>query len=72
MFDIFGGGFVVMDLRCNDDKLFVWVVKMGLLILSLDYKKVFEYLFLYVLNECYDVYCMLIRLKGRCVGMSGE
>ncbi|KAK0667888.1 putative hydrolase [Cercophora samala] len=70
--DIPGGGFVAMDPRCNDDKLFAWAAKTGLPILSLDYKKAPEYPFPYALNECYDVYCTLIRSKGRCVGMSGE
>jgi acetyl esterase/lipase len=70
--DIPGGGFVAMDPRCNDDKLFAWAAKTGLPILSLDYKKAPEYPYPYALNECYDAYTTLINTKGRCVGMSGK
>ncbi len=70
--DIPGGGFVAMDPRCNDDKLFAWAGKTGLPILSLDYKKAPEFPYPYALNECFDVYTTIIRSKGRCIGMSGH
>ncbi|XXG96311.1 hypothetical protein Hte_002592 [Hypoxylon texense] len=69
--DIPGGGFVAMDPRCNDDKLFAWAGKTGLPVLSLDYKKAPEFPYPYALNECFDVYTTIIRSKGRCIGMSG-
>lgn len=72
LLDIPGGGFVAMDPRCNDDKLFAWASKSGLPILSLDYKKAPEYPYPYALNECFDVYSTLIRTKGKCIGMSGN
>lgn len=70
--DIPGGGFVAMDPRCNDDKLFAWAAKSGLPILSLDYKKAPEFPYPYALNECFDVYTTLIQTRGRCIGMSGK
>ncbi|KAK0705415.1 hormone-sensitive lipase [Lasiosphaeris hirsuta] len=70
--DIPGGGFVAMDPRCNDDKLFAWAAKTGLPVLSLDYKKAPEYPYPYALNECYDVYRTLIKSRGRCIGLSGK
>ncbi|KAF4920599.1 Hormone-sensitive lipase [Colletotrichum viniferum] len=70
--DIPGGGFVAMDPRCNDDKLFAWAAKTGLPVLSLDYKKAPEFPYPYALNECFDVYTTIIRSKGRCIGMSGK
>ncbi|CAJ2511948.1 Uu.00g075730.m01.CDS01 [Anthostomella pinea] len=70
--DIPGGGFVAMDPRCNDDKLFAWAGKTGLPILSLDYKKAPEFPYPYALNECFDVYATIIKSKGRCIGMSGR
>ncbi|UNI24592.1 hypothetical protein JDV02_010326 [Purpureocillium takamizusanense] len=70
--DIPGGGFVAMDPRCNDDKLFAWASKSGLPILSLDYKKAPEYPYPHGLNECFDVYATIIKTKGRCIGMSGR
>lgn len=69
--DIPGGGFVAMDPRCNDDKLFAWAAKSGLPILSLDYKKAPEYPYPYALNECLDVYSTIIDTKGRCIGFPG-
>ncbi|ORY56163.1 Alpha/Beta hydrolase protein [Pseudomassariella vexata] len=70
--DIPGGGFVAMDPRCNDDKLFAWAGKTGLPVLSLDYKKAPEFPYPYALNECFDVYTTIVKSKGRCVGMSGR
>jgi acetyl esterase/lipase len=70
--DIPGGGFVAMNPRTNDDKLFAWAGKTGLPVLSLDYKKAPEFPYPYALNECYDVYHTLIASRGRCIGLSGE
>ncbi|TQV91654.1 lipase [Cordyceps javanica] len=70
--DVPGGGFVAMDPRCNDDKLFAWATKSGLPILSLDYKKAPEFPYPYALNEVFDVYSTLVRTRGKCIGMSGE
>lgn len=70
--DIPGGGFVAMDPRCNDDKLFAWAAKTGLPVLSLNYKKAPEHPYPYALNECYDVYTTLIKTRGQCIGLSGD
>ncbi|KAI9770772.1 MAG: hypothetical protein M1840_003022 [Geoglossum simile] len=70
--DIPGGGFVAMTPRNHDDKLLAWAGKLGLPVLSLDYKKAPEFPYPYALNECYDVYHTLISSRGRCIGMSGE
>ncbi|KXX77968.1 Hormone-sensitive lipase [Madurella mycetomatis] len=70
--DIPGGGFVAMNPRCNDDKLFAWAAKTGLPVLSLDYRKAPEYPYPYALNECYDVYTTIIKSRGRCIGLSGK
>jgi acetyl esterase/lipase len=70
--DVPGGGFVAMDPRTSDDKLLAWAGKTGLPILSLDYRKAPEYPYPYALNECYDVYHMIVATKGRCVGIEGE
>ncbi|PBP15709.1 hormone-sensitive lipase [Diplocarpon rosae] len=70
--DIPGGGFVAMDPRTNDDKLFAWAGKTGLPVLSLDYRKAPEYPYPYALNECFDVYSTIMSSHGRCIGLSGE
>ncbi|EAQ84042.1 hypothetical protein CHGG_10446 [Chaetomium globosum CBS 148.51] len=70
--DIPGGGFVAMDPRCNDDKLFAWAGKTGLPVLSLNYKKAPDYPYPYALNECYDVYTTIIKTRGQCIGLSGK
>lgn len=70
--DIPGGGWVAMDPRKHDDKLMAWAAKTGLPILSLDYRKAPEYPYPYALNECYDVYHMIVSSRGRCLGFSGE
>lgn len=70
--DIPGGGFVAMNPRIHDDKLMAWAGRTGLPVLSLDYRKAPEHPYPYALNECYDVYHMLVSSRGRCVGLSGE
>lgn len=70
--DIPGGGFVAMNPRTSDDKLLAWAGKTGLPILSLDYRKAPEYPYPYALNECFDVYTMIVTTKGRCIGMEPE
>ncbi|CAN9153207.1 unnamed protein product [Alternaria alternata] len=70
--DIPGGGFVAMNPRNHDDKLMGWAGKTGLPVLSLDYKKAPEHPYPYALNECYDVYHMIIASRGTCMGLSGE
>jgi acetyl esterase/lipase len=67
--DIPGGGFVAMNPRTCDDKLLAWAGRTGLPILSIDYRKAPEFPFPYALNECFDVYTMIITTKGRCIGM---
>lgn len=70
--DIPGGGFVAMDPRTNDDKLFAWAGKTGLPVLSLDYRKAPEYPYPYALNECFDVYNTIVASRGKCLGLSGD
>lgn len=70
--DIPGGGFVAMDPRCNDDKLFAWAAKSGLPILSIDYRKAPEFPYPYAINEIFDAYTTIINTKGKCIGMSGR
>ena len=67
--DIPGGGFVAMNPRTSDDKLLAWAGRTGLPILSLDYRKAPEFPYPYALNECFDVYTMIITTKGRCIGL---
>ncbi|KAL8666385.1 MAG: hypothetical protein Q9202_001408 [Teloschistes flavicans] len=69
--DVPGGGFVAMNPRHHEDKLLGWAARLEMPVLSLDYKKAPEYPYPYALNECYDVYHILIASRGRCIGMSG-
>lgn len=70
--DIPGGGYVAMSPRTSEDRLLAWAGKTKMPILSLDYKKAPEYPYPYALNECYDVYHMIVSTRGRCVGLSGQ
>lgn len=70
--DIPGGGFVAMDPRCNDDKLFCWAAKTGLPVLAIDYKKAPEFPYPHAINECFDVYATIVKSRGRCLGLSGH
>ena len=70
--DVPGGGFVAMNPRTSDDKLLAWAGKTNLPILSLDYRKAPEFPYPYALNECFDVYTMIVATKGRCIGLEPE
>lgn len=70
--DIPGGGYVAMNPRHHDDKLLAWAGKLGIPVLSLDYRKAPEFPYPYALNECYDVYHTVIATMGRCVGLGGS
>lgn len=70
--DVPGGGFVAMDPRTSDDKLLAWAGKTGLPILSLNYRKAPEFPYPYALNECIDVYTMIVATRGRVVGLEPE
>jgi acetyl esterase/lipase len=70
--DIPGGGFVAMDPRCHDDKLFAWAGKSKLPVVALNYKKAPERPYPFALNECYDAYFQIVATKGKCIGLSGE
>lgn len=70
--DIPGGGFVAMDPRCHDDKLFAWAGKSKLPVVALNYKKAPEYPYPFALNECFDAYFQIISTRGKCIGLSGH
>jgi acetyl esterase/lipase len=70
--DFPGGGFVSMDPRCNDERLMPWAVKLGIPIVSLDYKKAPEHPYPYGVDECFDAYRAITSSNGRCIGLNGE
>lgn len=70
--DIPGGGFVAMDPRCHDDKLFAWAGKSKLPVIALNYKKAPEYPYPFALNECFDAYFQIVATRGQCIGLSGH
>lgn len=70
--DFPGGGYVAMNPRHHDDKLLGWSAKLGIPVLSLDYRKAPEYPYPYALNECYDAYHTIIATMGRCLGLAGD
>jgi acetyl esterase/lipase len=70
--DIPGGGFVAMDPRCHDDKLFAWAGKSKLPVVALNYKKAPEYPYPFALQECYDAYFQIVSTRGKCIGLSGN
>jgi acetyl esterase/lipase len=70
--DFPGGGYVAMNPRHHDDKLLGWAGKLGIPVISLDYRKAPEYPYPYALNECYDAYHSIIATMGRCIGLAGE
>src|SRR5438034_11629902 len=56
----------------SDDKLLIWANRTDMLILNLEYRKTFEYLYLYILNKCYDIYYIIIISHGYCLSLSNK
>ncbi|KAG0327305.1 hypothetical protein BGZ99_007900 [Dissophora globulifera] len=70
--DIPGGGFVSMNPKCHADYLMAWAGQTGLPIVSIDYKKAPEFPFPQGLNECFDVYHLIVSTKGACIGLNSN
>ena len=68
--DISEDDFVTMNSHISDDKLLVWTDKTNVSILSLNYKKISEYFYSYVLNKCYDVYHTIVMSCECCLKLS--
>jgi acetyl esterase/lipase len=70
--DVPGGGFVSMTPRNHEDRLLALAGRLGIPILSLDYRKAPEYPYPYAVHEVLDVYKMLVLTKGQCAGLAGD
>ncbi|KAG0368724.1 hypothetical protein BGZ54_001312 [Gamsiella multidivaricata] len=72
LLDIPGGGFVAMSPQCHSDYLMAWAGQTGIPVVSVNYKKAPEHPFPYGLNECFDVYRLIVATKGGCIGFNGR
>ncbi|KZV74437.1 alpha/beta-hydrolase [Peniophora sp. CONT] len=70
--DFPGGGFIAMTPEHHDERLRRWAVKTGKPIISVDYGKAPEYPYPYAIEECFDLYRVLMESKGKAIGMSGK
>ncbi|KAF9547012.1 hypothetical protein EC957_009016 [Mortierella hygrophila] len=66
-----GGGFVAMRPSCHADYLMAWAGQTNIPIISIDYKKAPEFPFPHGLNECFDIYKLIVATKGTCIGLKG-
>ncbi|KAG8837918.1 hypothetical protein FRC18_007261 [Serendipita sp. 400] len=70
--DIPGGGFVCLGPKHHEERLRRWALVSGRPVLSIDYGKAPEYPYPYAIEECFDVYRLLVESKGAAIGMSGK
>ncbi|KZT08360.1 alpha/beta-hydrolase [Laetiporus sulphureus 93-53] len=70
--DVPGGGFISMTPEHHEERLRMWAVHTGKPVLSIDYGKAPEYPYPYAIDECFDVYRILMETGGRVIGMSGH
>ncbi|KAI0630337.1 alpha/beta-hydrolase [Trametes polyzona] len=70
--DFPGGGFVSMTPEHHEERLRMWAVRTGKPVLSVDYGKAPEYPYPYSIDECFDLYRVLVETSGIVVGMSGR
>lgn len=49
-----------------------WAGQTNIPIISIDYKKAPEFPFPHGLNECFDIYKMIVATKGACIGLKGS
>lgn len=57
-------GFDAMNPPTSDDRLLAWAGKTKVPILSLDYSKAPEYPYPFALDECYDVYRVIVETRA--------
>lgn len=48
-----------------------WAGQTNVPVVSIDYKKAPEFPFPHGLNECFDIYKMIVATKGACIGLKG-
>ncbi|KAH7929839.1 alpha/beta-hydrolase [Leucogyrophana mollusca] len=70
--DFPGGGFVSMTPEHHDERLRAWAFKTGRPVLSVEYGKAPEYPYPFAMDECFDVYRVLMESAGGSIGMSGK
>ncbi|KAL1939810.1 hypothetical protein VTO73DRAFT_9510 [Trametes versicolor] len=70
--DFPGGGFVSMTPEHHEDRLRAWAIRTGRPVLSVDYGKAPEYPYPFSIDECFDLYRVLVETTGIVVGMSGR
>ncbi|KAF9583118.1 hypothetical protein BGW38_010213, partial [Lunasporangiospora selenospora] len=69
--DFPGGGFVAMKPKCHADYLMAWAAQTEVPIVSVEYKKAPEHPFPHGLNECFDIYKLIVETRGQCIGLEG-
>ncbi|KAH7912001.1 Alpha/Beta hydrolase protein [Hygrophoropsis aurantiaca] len=70
--DFPGGGFVSMTPEHHDERLRIWALKTGKPVLAVEYGKAPEYPYPFAMDECFDVYRVLMESAGSSIGMSGK
>ncbi|EGN99673.1 hypothetical protein SERLA73DRAFT_179807 [Serpula lacrymans var. lacrymans S7.3] len=70
--DFPGGGFVAMTPEHHEERLRLWAVRTGRPVLAVDYGKAPEYPYPFAIDECFDVYRILVESCGAAIGMSGK
>ncbi|RPD59870.1 alpha/beta-hydrolase [Lentinus tigrinus ALCF2SS1-6] len=70
--DFPGGGFVSMTPEHHEERLRMWAIRTGKPILSVDYGKAPEYPYPFSIDECFDLYRVLVETTGMVIGMSGH
>ncbi|KAJ2869381.1 hypothetical protein GGI22_000300 [Coemansia erecta] len=64
-----GGGFVCMGPESHSDYLSAWAAKTQAVVVSVDYAKAPEYPYPYAIDQCYELYRVLVRTNGKCIGL---
>ncbi|TFY64095.1 hypothetical protein EVJ58_g2841 [Rhodofomes roseus] len=67
-----GGGFISMTPEHHEERLRMWAVRTGKPVLSIEYGKAPEYPYPFAIDECFDVYRLLVESGGKAIGMSGH
>ncbi|EPS97754.1 hypothetical protein FOMPIDRAFT_37998, partial [Fomitopsis schrenkii] len=79
-----GGGFISMTPEHHEERLRMWAVRTGKPVLSIEYGKAPECRmpadclcsltdpYPFAIDECFDVYRLLVESGGRAIGMSGH
>ncbi|KEP55388.1 alpha/beta-hydrolase [Rhizoctonia solani 123E] len=72
LLDFPGGGFICMSPLDHEERLRRWAIRTGRPVLAVDYHKAPEFPYPFAIDESFELYELIVKSKGRILGMAGD